>query len=131
MEKTADDTAALFDLKPHPFDGWFAPILTDKPGPARFHYLAKASEYAAWHRSSGPILLTHIDGAPLTLTTSEDGLRAQNRLLKPGASSSGTIGGHVWRTWETLGHWSLIIVSTEKAEFFLGWELAPDDWYPG
>ncbi|MCI5044857.1 MAG: cupin domain-containing protein [Aquisalinus sp.] len=131
MEKTADETAALFDLKPHPFDGWFAPVLTDKPGPHRFHYLSKAGEYAAWHRTTGPILLTHIDGAPLTLTTSDNGVTARNKLLKPGASSSGTIEAGVWRTWETLGLWTLLIVSTDKAEYFLGWDLAPDNWYPG
>ena len=126
----AEDQITRFGLKPHPFDGWFGTVETERVAPVRFHYLIQAGEYAAWHRTAGQIIMTHIDGAPLTVTTSYDGHEASNRVLGDSTGSAIQIDAGAWRTWESLGHWSLLLVSTDDPAHFMSWDLAPDDWFP-
>ena len=123
---TADEVIANFALRPHPFDGWFAPVDTDRLAPVRFHYLIRAGELAPWHATGSQLVLTHIDGAPLTVTTIDNAGDYHNRVLQSGKQSSVLVEADWWRTWESLGHWSLLIASVETREDFLLWSLAPE-----
>jgi predicted cupin superfamily sugar epimerase len=126
----ADEVISRFSLKPHPFDGWYAPVETARDAPVRFHYMLRTGEYAHWHQTAGKLILTLIDGAPLTVSWSEDGKATANTVLQADSASSVLIDKGAWRSWESLGTWSLLIASVERAEDFLRWQLAPDHWFP-
>lgn len=129
-QMTAEDVISEFRLLPHPFDGWYARVETSVAHPVRYHYLIRSGEYAAWHRTGGRLVVTHIDGAPLTLTVSDGGRATRSHILHESREHSCMVEDTEWRTWESLGHWSLIIVSAERTAHFLHWSLAPDDWHP-
>lgn len=129
-DKSAASVISTFTMQPHPFDGWFAPVESEAQPPMRFYYMIKAGEYAAWHRTGGRMVVTHIDGAPLTLSVADGGRTARGYRLHNGAENSCLIEETEWRSWESLGRWSLAIISVERPEHFLRWQLAPDDWHP-
>ena len=126
----AGDIIKSFALQPHPFDGWFAPVVSDHNGPERFHYMIKAGEYAAWHKCREQTMLTYIDGAPLTVSQCGDGSSATSQVLGNGRATSLLIEPDILRTWESLGAWTLLMVSTRSSKDFTLWQLAPDDWHP-
>ncbi len=87
-------------------------------------------EYTDWHKSSGELIITHIDGAPFKIMTSQDGHHRRTATLGPEENPTRVIKSNFWRSWESLGYWSLIMVTAEKQEDFLQWQLAPDHWTP-
>ena len=91
--------------------------------------MIRAGEYAAWHRASGRMIMTWIDGAPMTLTMSDGGRGIRHAMLHA-AERSCMIEEGEWRTWESLGQWSLVMISVETVDCFTRWTLAPDDWHP-
>ncbi len=127
----AEEIITKFELRPHPFDGWCTQIDNGEMGPARFHYLIKIGELAPWHQAAGQLIFTHIDGAPLKLIFSEDGKHSSNRILNRELNASSVmVPPAAWRTWESLGPWSLMIASVDRRNDFLNWDLAPDNWHP-
>lgn len=128
--QTPNDVIETFGLQPHPFDGWFARIEAEAETPVRFHYLIRAGELAPWHLTGGQMVITHIDGAPLALSVADGGRTAQGHVLYTDRERSCLVSETEWRTWESLGRWTLLIVSVEREEFFTRWQLAPDDWHP-
>ena len=119
-----------FQLKPHPFDGWFAAVKSERKEPTRIHYLMRAGELAPWHRTDGQLMITHIDGAPFTISTSQDGHHMRNAVLGLEDNPARLIPAGIWRSWQSMGFWSLLLISSTEKSDFLNWELAPDDWQP-
>lgn len=130
QQSSAESMIDSFALLPHPYDGWFARVDTARTSPVRFHYLLRAGEFGAWHRTGGRLILTHIDGAPLTVSLSDGGHNTRGFALHQDGEQSCLVAETEWRCWESLGHWSLMMVSVERVEDFLQWSLAPDDWRP-
>ncbi len=130
ISKPAKVLIEEFDLKPHPFDGWYSEIKTAALAPPRYHYLMQLGEYTDWHRTSGQLIMTHIDGAPIEIMTSLDGHHSKKVTLGTDDNPTRIIKPNSWRSWECQGYWSLMLITAETSEDFLQWRLAPDKWTP-
>jgi hypothetical protein len=83
---SARDIVRLLDLAPHPEGGHFRETFRDAAAAGRSHstaifYLLAAGERAHWHRVDAAEIWHHYCGAPLRLSLSPDGKRADHQRL--------------------------------------------------
>jgi predicted cupin superfamily sugar epimerase len=139
-ELSARDIVRLLDLAPHPEGGHFRETFRDiAPAGGRSHstaifYLLAAGERSHWHRVDAVEIWHHYSGAPLRLSLSDDGARAEHRILgtnlKAGERPQIVIPKHCWQAAESLGAWTLIGCTVAPGFEFSGFEMAAKDFNP-
>lgn len=138
----ADDIIAKLGMKPHPEGGWYvetwrAPaVANERAVGTAIYFLLKAGERSHWHKvDAHEVWLWHA-GAPLELSVSE---------TKQGPVTTQILGAdlgkdehpqlvvpaHFWQAAKTNGDYTLVSCIVTPGFTFDGFELAPEDFYPG
>lgn len=139
--KDAQKIADLLTLAPHPEGGRYRETYRHSgDGGGRgacthIYFLLALDEVSVWHRVRDAVEIWHwAAGAPLALTLSEDGRRAEAHQLGPdiatGQSPAVVVPADCWQTAESLGGWTLVSCVVAPAFDFAGFEIAPKDWRP-
>ena len=127
-ELTADEIAAVLDLKPHPDGGRYRETFRDETAVTAFRLFA-AGEQLAWSALIDTVEVWQFyDGAPLRLHMAavEGGAIASEHLSRAGADARSQVGvpSGWWRSAESAGAWTLVGV-TAAPRFELPERLAP------
>ncbi len=140
-ELTAAEVARRLDLRPHPEGGWYRETFRDaEPNDGRGHstaiyYLLGAGDRSHWHRVDAVEVWHYYAGAPLRLSLSADGGRAEHHRLS-GAIAEGDAPQMIvprrwWQSAVSLGAWTLTGCTVAPGFVFSGFEMAPPDFAPG
>ncbi|HEX2112968.1 MAG TPA: cupin domain-containing protein [Alphaproteobacteria bacterium] len=132
---------AALDLKPHPEGGHFretfrhAPPEGGRGAMTAIYYLLQDGEVSAWHRVDAAEIWHFYAGAPLALSLSPDGKRAETKSLGADIAAGErpqllVPQGH-WQSARSRGAWTLVGCTVGPAFEFSGFELAPRGWSPG
>ncbi|MGF1462973.1 MAG: cupin domain-containing protein [Maricaulaceae bacterium] len=138
---SAKDIVKFFGMARHPEGGWYVETFRDPAPPGdrsagtAIYFLLEAGEVSAWHRVDAAEIWHYYAGAPLALTISPDGVAATpHRLgvnLAAGERPQVVVPKQAWQTAESLGAWTLGGCTVAPGFEFSGFELAPEDWFPG
>lgn len=130
---TTSEVIEQLDLEAHPEGGWYRVTWADEPrdgsrGAASvIHFLLGADEVSRWHRVDASEIWTHVAGAPLELSTGQDGHRHDQTLGKDpgeGQRSHAVVPAGVWQAARPLGGWTLVSCVVAPAFDFAGFELS-------
>ena len=137
----ADDYIELLGLQPHPEGGffretWRAPTAAgERASATAIYYLLQPGRGSHWHRVDATEIWHYYAGAPLELSTSSDGVRAETAILGPdlanGARPQIVIDAEVWQAARTLGEFTLVGCTVSPGFEFSGSVLAEPGWSPG
>lgn len=143
LNVTADEIIDRLGLRPHPEGGHFRETFraADATGSAgrgastAIFFLLKAGERSHWHRVDADETWHHYAGAPLELSTSDDGRTTRHARLGDdfgiGETPQIVVPRGVWQAARSLGNWTLVGCTVAPAFDFAGFELAPPGWRPG
>ncbi|MGE0722864.1 MAG: cupin domain-containing protein [Alphaproteobacteria bacterium] len=135
----ADAVIAALGLRPHPEGGHFVETYRHvPPGGGRgastaIYFLLRAGERSHWHRVDADEVWHWHAGAPLALSTFEDGRIVERRLgpdVVAGDRPQAVVPAQVWQSAVSLGDWTLVGCTVAPAFEFAGFELAPPGWSP-
>jgi predicted cupin superfamily sugar epimerase len=137
----ADDYIELLGLHPHPEGGffretWRAPAAVgERASGTSIYYLLRTDRGSHWHRVDATEIWHYYAGAPLELSLSSDGVRAETAILGPDVASGARpqiiIDEHVWQSAKTLGEFTLVGCTVSPGFEFSGFVLAEPGWRPG
>jgi len=137
---SARDIVRLLDLAPHPEGGHFRETFRDAAAAAgRSHstailYLLAAGERSHWHRVDAAEIWHHYCGAPLRLSLSPDGRRADHQQLGvdllAGERPQIVVPKGCWQAAESFGAWTLVGCTVAPGFEFTGFEMAPAGFSP-
>ena len=138
---TAAEVIRLLDLKPHPEGGHFRETFRDagasngRAASTAIYFLIARDERSHWHRVDAAELWHYYAGAPLELSMSSDGVKADTAILGPDLASGErpqiVIGAEVWQAARTLGEFTLVGCTVSPGFEFSGFVLADPGWKPG
>lgn len=139
---TAREVIDLLMLDRHPEGGWYRQTFADAPDKAgrphgtAIYYLLEGRDRSAWHRVIDAAELWHWHaGAPLRLSTSQDGIAVEETLLGidfvAGEMPQGIVPAGSWQSAKSLGDWTLVGCTVAPGFQFSSFELAPAGWEPG
>lgn len=121
-------------LEPHSEGGWFRQTFIDLPkdgGRAHstlIYYLLEGSEVSKWHRVDAAEVWHWYAGAPMRLTISADGLRADGYLLGndflAGERPHVVVPQQHWQTARSMGDWSLVGCTVAPGFLHSNFEIA-------
>ncbi len=114
-------------MRPHPFEGHWAPLSTDPE--SGFLQCLSATEEAYWHRISAEVSYKVVEGGPLAVSVCEDGETAKGRQLLSGEPAL-TVREGAARTLSCLGAYVLFEVTSRPPTGPAERDLMPDGWYP-
>lgn len=139
--QTAAEIVRLLGLEPHPEGGWYRQTFADPPqdgGRAHstaIYYLIEGGPAGRWHRVDSAEVWHWYAGAPLTLTTSPDGMAKTSALLgadlSAGARPQAVVPPGHWQSARSLGEWTLVGCTVAPGFEFAHFEMAAADWEPG
>ncbi|MGR3540736.1 MAG: cupin domain-containing protein [Hasllibacter sp.] len=130
----ADRLIAALGLAPHPEGGhyrqtWAGPDAGGRPTGTAILFLLRAGEASHWHRVDADEIWLFHAGAPLTLSLSRDGERAEDRTLGPdvlgGQSPQVVVPKGWWQAARAGGAFTLVSCTVSPGFTFDGFELAP------
>ncbi|MGB5808881.1 MAG: cupin domain-containing protein [Polyangiales bacterium] len=134
-----EDIIDTLGLLPHPEGGHYRETWRHADGDARgagtaiYHFL-RAGESSHWHRVDATEVWHFYAGAPIELSTCEEGGAIEVHHLGPelarGQRPQVIIAPHVWQAARSLGAWTLVGCTVSPAFEFEHFELAPPDWSP-
>ena len=141
MPVNADDYIDLLELQPHPEGGffretWRAPTAAgERASGTAIYYLLQPGRGSHWHRVDATEIWHYYAGAPLELSTSNDGVKVETAILGPdvaaGARPQIVIDELVWQSARTLGDFTLVGCTVSPGFEFSGFVLAEPGWRPG
>jgi predicted cupin superfamily sugar epimerase len=130
-------------LEAHPEGGWFRRTWTStttvgdgtRAAGSSVLYLLQHDERSHWHRIDATESWQHAAGAPMRLSTWEQGDRAVSSWTIGPDLLDGQVPQHVveptsWQSARSLGAWSLVVCVVVPEFDFDGFELAAPDWAP-
>jgi hypothetical protein len=126
---TAGQLITAYSLRPHPFEGHWR----EDAGRGRNQeglQLLEAAEEAQWHKLGGLTVYELVEGGPLVVSVSEDGVNAAAVTLTR-TGDSATLPPGAARALSCLGRVALFAVRWEEDHPVRDRVLMPDDWFPG
>lgn len=131
----------ILGLERTPHGGWrretFCERSTDsagRPASAAGYHLLEIGDVLPWRRLDVTQIWHWCAGAPLSLSSSADGVTAQAQQLGPNLSQGqrpqAVVPAQCWQTAESLGAWTLLTDVTAPCAAVSGLEMAPADWFP-
>jgi predicted cupin superfamily sugar epimerase len=128
----------LLGLEPHLEGGAFAETWREPSQPrgtgTAIYFLLREGERSHWHRVDATEIWHFYAGAPLELSTSEDGRTVEHRVLgidfEAGERPQLIVPPNAWQAARSLGAWTLVGCTVSPAFEFDGFELAPEAWQP-
>lgn len=137
---TAAEIVELLGLEPHPEGGWYRQTFADTPADSgrahstAIYYLLEGGAAGRWHRVDSAEAWHWYAGAPLTLTTSPDGVAAHTETLGPdlaaGERPQIIIPHGMWQSARSGGAWTLVGCTVAPGFEFAHFEMAPEGWEP-
>ena len=138
---TAEEIIRSLGLVPHPEGGHYRETFRDAPaggGSERaastaIYFLLQAGEISRWHRVDAAEVWHWHAGAPLELTTIEDGRKSVTRLgcdLRLGERPQAVVPARAWQQAQSLGDWTLVGCTVAPGFEFSGFEMAPQGAEP-
>lgn len=131
----AQEIIQLLGLLPHPEGGHYAETYRHRPDEGgrgagtAIYFLLKAGERSHAHRVDAAEIWHFYAGAPLELTTQEEGKAPQRQVLGSdllhGERPQIIVSPHSWQEARSLGAWTLVGCTVSPAFEFAGFELAP------
>ena len=134
------DIVKRLNMQPHPEGGYYVETFRDdsmvdgRAHSSAIYYLLTADDFSHWHRVDAVEVFHHYAGAPLSMTLSPDGHKAEAFRLgsqfAAGEQPQLIVPKGCWQTATSLGAWTLVGCTVAPAFEFSGFELAPPDWRP-
>lgn len=137
---TAAEIVALLGLEPHPEGGYYGQTFADtapagRPHSTAIYYLLEGGPSGRWHRVDSAEVWHFYAGAPLRLTTSQDGKTTSEQILGPdladGQRPQVVIPRGEWQAAQSLGNWTLVGCTVAPGFDFQHFEMAEEGWKPG
>lgn len=127
---SGDALAEQLGMVPHPFVGWYREAPLAAPDGRCLHHLLMAGQFAPWHQMNVPLTYGFVEGSPVTLSLSADGVSARGgRLAAP--SDRHRIAAGTYRAFEPLGRHAILSVTGPTDHDPFDWSFCPEDWFPG
>ncbi len=135
----ANEIIETLGLRAHPEGGHYRETWRHEDGERRgagtaIYFLLRAGEESRWHRLDAAEIWHHYAGAPLELSTYEDGKPVLTRVLGSdllaGERPQMIVEAGHWQAARSLGEWSLMGCTVSPAFEFERFEMAPPDWRP-
>lgn len=129
--RTLEALIAAHGLKPHPYDGWFS----ERPSPdgaARcWRRLLGLGDFVSWHQMAAARSFTLIEGGPLAISISKDGVGATSQPLSAARLGPFSVPKDAYIALEPLGALALFdeLVSADLA--MTDARFMPESWAPG
>jgi predicted cupin superfamily sugar epimerase len=136
----AEQVIAALGLAPHPEGGHFRETFRDtlmtggRAASTAIYYLLRERELSRWHRVDAAEVWHWYAGAPLELSLSADGRRAERLTLgndlAAGERPQAVVPAGCWQSAQSLGSWTLVGCTVAPGFAFAGFEMAPEGWEP-
>lgn len=138
-DTSAEEVIERLGLEGHPEGGWFRATWADEPADGSrgaasvIHFLLRDGEVSRWHRVDAAEVWTHVAGAPLELSWTEEGRRRQVTLgedLAAGHHPHAVVPTGQWQAARPVAGWALVSCVVAPAFTFDGFEMVeagPDD----
>ncbi|HEY5225488.1 MAG TPA: cupin domain-containing protein [Methylovirgula sp.] len=138
----APEIIRLFDLKPHPENGYYRETFRDVPGPdgraasTLIYFLLQAGQISAWHRVDATEAWHYYAGAPLRLSFWQSGRSLESVELgadfRAGQRPQCVVPAGFWQMAEAPAGcgWTLVGCSVAPGFEFSGFEMAEAGWQP-
>jgi uncharacterized protein len=136
----AEQVIAALGLAPHPEGGHFRETFRDtsvtggRAASTAIYYLLRRGELSRWHRVDAAEVWHWYAGAPLLLSLSADGRRAERLTLGndlvAGQRPQAVVPTGCWQSAQSLGAWTLVGCTVAPGFAFAGFEMAPEGWTP-
>jgi predicted cupin superfamily sugar epimerase len=131
----AQEIIQLLGLLPHPEGGHYAETYRHSPkeggrgAGTAIYFLLKEGERSHAHRVDAAEIWHFYAGAPLELTTQDEGEAPRRQILGNdllnGERPQVIVNPHGWQEARSLGAWTLVGCTVSPAFEFSGFELAP------
>lgn len=121
---------AQHDLAPHPFEGFFRETEHEAGVARQLLWLLPGDAFVPWHALPAQADWALRDGAPVTLSLSEDGQYAAATTLHAGRPAVSAAAG-TFLTLASVGSWSLFKLRLMPDISVSTRDHCPDDWVPG